>query len=82
MKARETVTARLKENFMHQLLAVQTVGGRQLKALKEAAVQGGACEDFFDISDAVNELIREGKVRIQFIAGNDPYLWLVRKNRQ
>lgn len=74
-RADQEMTALLKENFMHQLLAFRAMGGIAVKLLKEAAVRTGACHDTFDISRAVNELVKEEKVTIQFI-GDSPYLWL------
>lgn len=76
-QANKEMTARTKENFMHQLLATQSIGGRMIEMLKAAAVQTRTCNSTFDISDAVNELIRERKVIIQLI-GDEPYLWLDR----
>lgn len=68
---------RLKENFMHQLSVYYATGGEPVKMLKARAILVNVCSAYFDISDAVNELIRENKITIQFL-GDEPYLWLKR----
>ncbi|OHA06840.1 MAG: hypothetical protein A2934_00555 [Candidatus Sungbacteria bacterium RIFCSPLOWO2_01_FULL_47_10] len=68
-------TAEVKENFIHQLSANHACGGMTVKTLKYEAVKGRICNEYFDISDAVSELIREEKATLQFVGG-DVYLWL------
>lgn len=80
-RVKREATDRLKRNFMYQLLAVIDTGGRTVRALKAGAVQQGICRDVFNISDAVNELVREELVTIEFIGG-DPYLWLTKKGKE
>lgn len=70
-KEKERQTANLKDNLLHQLLTHNCPC--RIDTLKNVARMAGLCETYSHLDNAVNELMREGKIEIHFIGDSEIY---------